>query len=84
MIPPLSTVSEKESQLEYSAMGSVSILSKSMKSRAISQGGESLHQSRFIGGSDNHPHNSGTMMSIDPYSSQDVHAATQIDLSVRE
>ena len=36
MIPPLSTVSEKSENLEYSAMGSA--LSRSMRSRHVSQG----------------------------------------------
>ena len=65
MIPPLSTVSEKSENLEYSAMGSA--LSRSMRSRHVSQGDIKNSYSKMGIGSGEYAilHNNGTMLSVD-------------------
>ena len=69
MIPPLSTVSERSENLEYSAMGSA--LSRSMRSRHVSCGeGKNNSYSKMQMGSAEytvlHSQNpSNTMLSVD-------------------
>ena len=69
MIPPLSTVSERSENLEYSAMGSA--LSRSMRSRHVSCGeGKNNSYSKMQLGSGDHTmlysqNNTNTMLSID-------------------
>ena len=64
MIPPLSTVSERSENLEYSAMGSA--LSRSMRSRHVSCGGgkgDSYSKMQQLGSGEGLHTN--TMLSID-------------------
>ena len=68
MIPPLSTVSERSENLEYSAMGSA--LSRSMRSRHVSCGeGKNNSYSKIHVGSGEytilHSQNTNTMLSMD-------------------
>ena len=66
MIPPLSTVSEKSENLEYSVMGSA--LSRSMRSRGVSTGDikNSYNKMQLCSGSSEYNRqNTQTLLSVD-------------------